>query len=274
MRNGSKKIGAESGRTRPLLVTTSWDDGHPSDLRLADLMEKHALHGTFYVPCRNSEGKPVMDAAQIASLGRRFEIGGHTQNHVDLTALTPASAAAEIRSNKARLEDLLGREICGFAYVRGRHNAVVRNLVDQAGFRYARTIKNLMSAPGGDHLQIPTTTQFFPHVTSTYIRNYVSGGPTLKRTAILAAMLGEGELAARVAKAAAVCASAGGFFHLWGHSWELDQHDLWGELDRAFARLRELGACFVSNAAWCATLAASAQAHEPRARDVRSEEPA
>ena len=131
-----------------------------------------------------------------------------------------------------------------------------------------------MDAPGGDRLQVPTTAQFFPHVASTYLRNYASGGPTLKRTAVLAAMLGEGELAARVAKAASACASAGGFFHLWGHSWELDQNDLWGELDRAFARLTELGARFVSNAAWCASLVASAQAQEQRARDVRSETPA
>ena len=47
MRNGSKNISAKNDRTRPLLVTTSWDDGHPSDLRLADLMEKHGCTERF-----------------------------------------------------------------------------------------------------------------------------------------------------------------------------------------------------------------------------------
>jgi hypothetical protein len=31
-------------------ITTSWDDGHPSDLRVAELLIKHGLRGTFYVP--------------------------------------------------------------------------------------------------------------------------------------------------------------------------------------------------------------------------------
>ena len=83
----------------PLLVTTSWDDGHPSDLRVADLLEKHGLSGTFYVPSTNSEGRPVMRSIEIAELGRRFEIGGHTQDHVSLTEMGPHLAAAQIVAN-------------------------------------------------------------------------------------------------------------------------------------------------------------------------------
>src|SRR6202011_3005986 len=129
----------------PLLVTTSWDDGHPSDLRVADLLEKHGLSGTFYVPSTNSEGRPVMRSIEIAELGHRFEIGGHTQDHISLTETSPHLAATQIVANKHRLEDLLGREVWGFAYVRGRHNRIVRDLVAKAGYRYARTVTNLMS---------------------------------------------------------------------------------------------------------------------------------
>ena len=31
-------------------ITTSWDDGHPLDLRVAELLAKYGLQGTFYVP--------------------------------------------------------------------------------------------------------------------------------------------------------------------------------------------------------------------------------
>jgi peptidoglycan/xylan/chitin deacetylase (PgdA/CDA1 family) len=257
---------------RPLLVTTSWDDGHPSDLRLADLLEKHELHGTFYVPCANSEGRPVMGPNEIVKLGRRFEIGGHTQSHIDLTAIAPRLAADQIRSNKSRLDDLLGREVCGFAYVRGRHNRTVRDLVDKAGYRYARTVKNLMSTLGRDRLQIPTTAQFFSHSMSTYVRNYVSGGPTLRRSRILAAVLSDDDLATRVSRTAEACARSGGYFHLWGHSWELDEHDLWSDLDRLLGRLREFDARFVTNAAWSASLAMGANAHTPITTNRGSEE--
>jgi peptidoglycan/xylan/chitin deacetylase (PgdA/CDA1 family) len=243
----------------PLIVTTSWDDGHPSDLRVADLLEKHGLSGTFYIPSRNSEGRPVMRAADIIRLGRRFEIGGHTQDHISLTDVAPDEAAGQILANKQWLEDLLGRELRGFAYVRGHHNRVVRNLVAQAGYRYARTIKNLMSTPGTDRLQIPTTTQFFAHAKSIYLRNYLSGGPTIQRAAILKAMLPDDELASRCLRAAGICARTGGYFHLWGHSWEISEFNLWDALDRCLARLGELDARFVTNAGWCAKLAISAK---------------
>jgi peptidoglycan/xylan/chitin deacetylase (PgdA/CDA1 family) len=275
MRSSSGNIDAEEthgAHGRPLLVTTSWDDGHPSDLRLADLLEKHELHGTFYVPCTNSEGRPVMAPNEIVQVGRRFEIGGHTQSHVDLTAIAPHLAADQIRSNKSRLDDLLGREVCGFAYVRGRHNRTVRDLVDKAGYRYARTVKNLMSTLGRDRLQIPTTTQFFSHSMSTYVRNYVSGGPTLGRSRILAAVLSDDDLATRFSRAAEACARSGGYFHLWGHSWELDEHDLWSDLDRLLGRLREFDARFVTNAAWSTSLAMGAKAHTPLATNRGSKQ--
>lgn len=238
----------------PLLVTTSWDDGHPSDLRVADMLEKHGISGTFYVPCTNSEGRPVMRSAEIARLGRRFEVGGHTQDHVILTTIAPEIAEGQIRANKRRLEDLLGHEVRGFAYVRGHHNRIVRSLVKKAGYKYARTVKNLMSTPGLDRFEVATTTQFFAHPDSTYLRNYVSGGPTLQRSGILRAVLGHPELAARLSRAAEACLHSGGYFHLWGHSWELDEHDLWEELDRFFVWLRRLHAKFVTNAEWCASL--------------------
>ncbi|MBV9246824.1 MAG: polysaccharide deacetylase family protein [Methylobacteriaceae bacterium] len=233
------------------MVTTSWDDGHPSDLRVADLLEKHGLNGTFYVPSINSEGRPVMSATEIAQLGRRFEIGAHTRDHVSLTGLAPHVASDQILANKHWLEDILGEEVPGFAYVRGHHNRTVRSLVAKAGFRYARTGRNLMSTPGAHRFQVPTTTQFFPHSRSTYVRNYLSGGPSPRRTAILTTLLNDDRLATRVSRTAEACARSGGYFHLWGHSWELDAHSLWNELDRLLAQLRELAVRFVTNAGWC-----------------------
>lgn len=248
----------ERRQNSSLFVTTSWDDGHPADLRVADLLDKHGLNGTFYIPCRNSEGRPVMRPSDVKELAQRFEIGGHTQTHISLTEIAPSEATNEIRANKQRLEDLTGREICGFAYVRGRHNRIVRGLVEQAGYRYARTIKNLVSTPGYDRFQIPTTAQFFGHAKSTYVRNYLSAGPTLERATILTSFLGSSKLSTRLSKAAEASAGLGGHFHLWGHSWELNEYDLWSELDHFLGRLRALATHFVTNAAWCASLTAGA----------------
>ena len=50
---------------RKLVVTTSWDDGYPADLRVAELLAKHGVAGTFYVPNRNLEGRPVLSEQEI-----------------------------------------------------------------------------------------------------------------------------------------------------------------------------------------------------------------
>ena len=38
----------------------SVDDGHPLDMRMADLLIKHGVQASFFVPSRNSEGQPVL----------------------------------------------------------------------------------------------------------------------------------------------------------------------------------------------------------------------
>ena len=242
-------IGAEA---RAPLVTTSWDDGHPADLRVAELLAKHGVSGTFYVPNSNVEGRPVMLSSEVRQLGRCFEIGGHTRDHVSLLRVTPDEAALQIGGNKAWLEGLLGQEVAGFAYVRGHHDRTVRRLVRRAGFRYARTVRNLCASPGDDPFRMPTTVQFFAHEPAVYMRNYLMGGPTTQRLAVLRAALREKGLAGRVRGVAGACIGAEWDFHLWGHSWEIEQYDLWDELDRLLGWLRRSGARFVTNGAWSA----------------------
>ena len=84
-------------------VTISIDDGHPTDLRARDLLEKYGLKATFYVPARNQE-RAVMSQAELRSLGTRFEIGGHTLNHVPLKMLPKRQAWAEINDGKKWLD--------------------------------------------------------------------------------------------------------------------------------------------------------------------------
>ena len=74
-----------------VLFTTSWDDGHPSDMKLAEVLHKHGIAGTFYVPgrvapggCCNPDGFDVLAPAELRRLGAEFEIGSHTLDHRSL----------------------------------------------------------------------------------------------------------------------------------------------------------------------------------------------
>ena len=81
---------SETVARRAAFVTTSWDDGHPMDVRLAALLEKHGVLGTFYVPVRYNQF-PVMNGDQIRALrSMGMEIGSHTVTHPKLTRLRRA----------------------------------------------------------------------------------------------------------------------------------------------------------------------------------------
>ena len=101
------------------IATTSRGNGHLSELLVADLLEKHVLSGTFHVPCFSAAGKPLMQAADIAHLRQWFEIGGRTGDHISRTGSPPQLAENGIRINEHWLEEFLGRDVPGFAYVRG-----------------------------------------------------------------------------------------------------------------------------------------------------------
>ncbi|TMQ07221.1 MAG: hypothetical protein E6J90_43930 [Deltaproteobacteria bacterium] len=222
--------------TAPLRFTTSWDDGHPLDLRLAELLGARGFAATFYVPRHNREGRPVMTSAELRALGAGFEIGGHTLDHVRLTGLPAAERDRQIRDGKRRLEDELGRAISGFCYPGGAHDRATRRAVRAAGFRYARTVTNLSLEPPRDRFQIATTLQLFPHRPLTYLRNFARRGRWRARALPLAICLGDRSLDGCLEDVLRFAAARGGVFHLWGHSWELEAHGLWGALDR-FLRL-------------------------------------
>jgi peptidoglycan/xylan/chitin deacetylase (PgdA/CDA1 family) len=215
-----------------LRLTTSWDDGHPLDLKVADLLTTHGFAGTFYVPRSNREGRPVMTTAELRTLGASFEIGGHSFDHVPLTGLSARERDRQLRDGKRRVEDELGRAIIGFCYPGGAHDRTVRQAVRAVGFRYARTVTNLSLDPPRDRYQVGTTLQLFPHRRLTYMRNFARRGDWRARARPLEICLRDGTLDGCLEHVLRFAVQRGGVFHLWGHSWEIEAHGLWGALER------------------------------------------
>src|ERR1700680_3443240 len=122
------------------IVTTSWDDEHPCDLRLAEALAKSRLPATFYVPVFGENGKPVLGSAALRSfLNQGFEIGAHTVTHQTLPELDSSGLLHEVNGSKQLLEDQLGEQVRMFCYPRGRYNSKVIGSVQQSGFLGART---------------------------------------------------------------------------------------------------------------------------------------
>jgi peptidoglycan/xylan/chitin deacetylase (PgdA/CDA1 family) len=217
-----------------LAFTTSWDDGHPLDLRVAELLARHGCRGTFYTPRRNAEGRAVLTSHELRALAQGFEIGGHTIDHVRLDR----SNVAQIEACKTRLEQELGHEVSGFSYPWGHHDAAVRAEVQRAGFRYARTIADLELA-SADPFRVPVTLQLYPHRRAVYLASFVHGGHWLARAGSLACVMPTRDLEARIDLLLVRAIAHGGVFHLWGHSWELQEQRAWELLDRVLGRVAQ-----------------------------------
>lgn len=221
------------------LITTSWDDGHPQDLKLAELLDKYNLPGTFYIPRTNPE-HVVMDEKAIFELSKKFEIGGHTLNHVRLYSSKPAEFLEnEIQGCYKWIKGLQGYSPVSFCFPGGVLNKASINAVYATGFKVIRTTELLSTAVHSIYNLSPTTLQLFEHPRTSYLKNLIKrqqykslifwlqtqcSNNILKLTDFY---LGQVE-------------KNGGCFHLWGHSWEIEGYNLWNKLELVFKHLSNL----------------------------------
>jgi hypothetical protein len=233
--------------------TTSWDDGCPSDGRIAELLARYDLQGTFYIPLRGPHGS--MDHGQIRSLSTVFEIGAHTVSHCDLSRLSDQEAKGEICDSKATLEDLTGKACKMFCFPKGRFRRDQLRLVQQGGFLGVRTVEMMSLALPRMEAGIavmPTTLHAYAHPRLSYFKNIAKRFAA--RNLLNYFRYGDRHWETTAERFMRWVVKEGGVFHLWGHSWELDQEGLWPQLDRVLGIMGELKSFAppVTNSAVCA----------------------
>jgi peptidoglycan-N-acetylglucosamine deacetylase len=213
---------------KQVIVTTSWDDGDPHDLRIAELLRQRALPGTFYVPIIGYLGHRTISAQDMRDMVRHgFEIGAHSYSHRSLSGLEPFELEREVRSCRATLEDAIGERITMFCYPNGRYDQATLNYVKKSGYVGARTTRMLRADAGDNAFEIPTTVQAFPHQALTYIKNALKvhnfGSIASFGTTVLTAANWV-EVGKRTFDHVQ---KHGGVWHLYGHSWEVEDYRLW-----------------------------------------------
>jgi hypothetical protein len=194
------------------------------------LLEHYSLSGTFFVPGRNAEGRPVLDIGSLRRLAQRFEIGTHTRDHIYLTDIAKANAAQQITAGKLEIEQILGHSVAGFCYPGGRLNNQIRQQVIDAGFHYARTTENFRLDIGRDRYRIPTTLQFFPHRKSVLLTNFLRHGRFQLRARMFRQMWASARTTSIFPDSFRGEYSENQVLHIWGHSWEIEERGLWPQL--------------------------------------------
>jgi peptidoglycan-N-acetylglucosamine deacetylase len=230
-------------------ITTSWDDGHPLDLKLCSLLKDYGMTATMYIPIANPENK-VVSSDTIRAIAKDFEIGGHTYNHTWLTQIDENRMIYELIESKNVLESIVRKEVVSFCYPRGLYDKKVTEKVKESGYKLARTVKSLcttLSKP----LEYHPTIHVFDY-------NLIAKGKQIVTStdrSLAAKLLLYGNIFKRwdmlAKKSLDHVLENGGIWHLWGHSWEIDRYDNWillhNVLEYAKVNGRKYGAEFVTN---------------------------
>ncbi len=143
----------EAGRPVDGCLAITFDDGYRDNfVNARPVLEALALPATFFVVSRwiGTDAWPWWDREhgvrhawmswdQVRTLNERgFEIGAHTQTHVDLGRVFGTAARQEIAGARAEIGRQIGRPVDLFAYPYGRRGNMSesnRALVKAAGFR-------------------------------------------------------------------------------------------------------------------------------------------
>lgn len=231
------------------IVTTSWDDGDPFDLKVAELLHARSIPGTFYVSIVGHDGRKTLEPAQLRAVASGgFEIGAHGVSHSVLTRLSLKELAPEVRVCRAKLEDILGARVQMFSYPKGKHNAQVIKQLKDSGYRGARTVHMLRQRLDFDPFLMPTSLLAVPALKKLYVRNLLRSRNSrglldyLTQFICLDSWVTLGKvLFDQVLK-------EGGVWHLHGHSWEIEELGLWDDLKQMldYVSNRE-GVTYVSN---------------------------
>ena len=123
-------------------VCLTFDDGTGDHRRVADLLSRHGLTGTFFV-ITSRLGAPghlsEEDVRSIAAQGHR--IASHSVTHRDLTSLSAAALTDELVASRERLEALVQRSVDWFAPPGGVYSKAVIDEALRVGYQIVRTME-------------------------------------------------------------------------------------------------------------------------------------
>ena len=208
-----------NGKTKA--ITFSYDDGVSQDIRLIELFNKYALKGTFNINSGHF-GKDmsfVRDGVyvshkripknDVARVYKNHEVAAHTLTHPNPTNTEEREIIRQVEEDRLALSDIVGYEVFAMAYPGGGVNnddRVARILRDYTGVKFARTTTSTYSFDKQTNLY-----RFDPTV--------YQHGDGIKKTR---------EIAERFF---ALECDEPQLLYIWGHSYELDIHDDWAEME-------------------------------------------
>ena len=135
------------GKKKAFNIT--YDDGILQDIRFVKLLDKYNIKGTFNLNSLlmyqqfewiHENGMTVkrLPADKVADLYKNHEVASHTLTHPYMHDMCEDDIMYQMGKDKENLEQLFGREICGFAVPFSYYSDLIAHCAQKCGFEYAR----------------------------------------------------------------------------------------------------------------------------------------
>lgn len=212
-------------------VTFSYDDGVSQDIRLAEMLCKYRLKGTFNVNSglfgengRNSTRlTPEKIKANIIDKGH--EVAVHGVDHIAAGVASPPLCLKEVFECRRDLEDIFDTIIRGMAYAdsgirliyNGNSYETVKNILTYSGIAYARSLggdNSKFDLPRDFHAWVPTCHHKNPEIFK-WIEEFCAAEYSTERAKLNYPRL----------------------FYIWGHSYEFDMDNNWDRMESICEKL-------------------------------------
>ena len=203
-------------------VTLSFDDNTIQDIKLVKLLDKYQMKASFNVNSgsiglKREQSFPQgtvdftkLTKEEMQEYYKNHEVCIHTVNHPNLSLLDDKRVLYEINEDKRVLEEIMSKEVIGFAWPGGHYDMRLLNLLkNRTQVKFARSIESTYKFDmPEDFLQW--------HPTCHFSQAYQ----------LMESFLEEENNKERL-------------FYIWGHSWELDLHNSWTGFERFLFSLAE-----------------------------------
>jgi peptidoglycan-N-acetylglucosamine deacetylase len=190
-----------------------------------------------------------LSPGEIRTLSSHMEIGAHTLTHPRLGVIPLPEAEKEIRESKAWIEDCTVKPCTMFCYPKGHWNPAVRDLVEKAGYKGARTTA-MLEFSVQDPYAMGTSLHVYPFPFRrrwTRAKHLWDPLPWLTKYGPQMREMGvpwkakTGWLALSTWLFTQAVETNQPFFHLWGHSAEVEKHGMWKDLEAFLRLVRDAG---------------------------------
>ena len=221
---------------RRAFVTTSWDDGLRTDLRLVESGHRYSIPMILFACPRHSNGR-AMTSAELSEVARVVDIGSHTLTHTPIDDCGPEVARERVLAGRAFLEEALGRPVPHFALVGGRYTAAnlaavassFRSVRSTHAFNLCRPVQGELVRPS---LQIRFNGRTHPLKMLWEALSQLSLTGFVRVASRIASGEGQHDILSAVPK---IRSAREIYLHLWGHSEDIDKCGAWRKLEAIFA---------------------------------------